>query len=419
VSAVAGVGRARRTRSRATLGGSRTPRGLTVAAVVFALLAVGCNGAPILANQPLSFPSPQATAEPTSRPADPIPIAFPRDDGPHDRLTEWWYYTGHLKSSSGRRFGFEAVIFRAERSSVPTAWASHLALTDEQGHRFLYAQRSEVGPQADHSPRGDNGDPTGFDLQVGGLSPVLVAAGAAPSAVPWRLSGSNGTDHIDAALTPEEAAAAGAPFALQLDLRDLHGVTRHDGDGFVDFGPAGSSYYYSRMRMEATGSLTLDGQQLDVTGTAWFDHQWGDFVSVGGGWDWFALNLADGTDITLSVVRDAGGKPVLVYGTEADVDGTVRRLLQSDFAIESTGTWTSPHTGRTWPSGWTITMHDLTITLEPTLDDQELDTRATTGVAYWEGSQHVDGRRATTEHGQTAFEYIVGEAYVELTRYSN
>ncbi|HJU49042.1 MAG TPA: lipocalin-like domain-containing protein, partial [Gaiellaceae bacterium] len=108
------------------------------------VVLTGCGGGPILANPPLAYPTPAiATPEP-SRPADPLPVELPRDDGPHDRLTEWWYYTGHLTTQEGRRFGFEAVIFRAERGSVPTSWAAHLALTDEAGQEFTYAQRSEI-----------------------------------------------------------------------------------------------------------------------------------------------------------------------------------------------------------------------------------------------------------------------------------
>ena len=80
-----------------------------------------------------------------SRPPDPQPVELPRDDGPHDRLTEWWYDTGHLVAADGRRFGFELVVFRAERGDLPVAWASHLAVTDEDGDRFLYDQRSQLG----------------------------------------------------------------------------------------------------------------------------------------------------------------------------------------------------------------------------------------------------------------------------------
>ena len=165
--------------------------------------------------------------------------------------------------------------------------------------------------------------------------------------------------------------------------------------------------------MTASGSLVLDEQTLDVEGSAWFDHQWGDFIAVGGGgWDWFAVNLDDGTDLTLSLVRDADGSYPLVYGTLVDADGPSRHLAPDAFTVEVTDDWTSPRTGATYPAAWRVTVpaEDLVIELEPTVADQELDTRATTGVIYWEGSQDV----RATRRGAT----LGGEAYVELTGYA-
>jgi predicted secreted hydrolase len=150
-----------------------------------------------------------------------------------------------------------------------------------------------------------------------------------------------------------------------------------------------------------------------VDGSAWFDHQWGDFISVGGGgWDWFAVNLADGTDLTLSLVRDAVGNDSLVYGTVVSADGTVRHLGREAFTVDVAGHWTSPATGAVYPAGWTIRIpgDDLVIDLRPTVAAQELDTRATTGVVYWEGSQVVHATRAGTP--------LDGEGYVELTGYA-
>ena len=93
-----------------------------------------------------------------------------------------------------------------------------------------------------------------------------------------------------------------------------------------------------------------------MTGDAWFDHQWGDFISVGaGGWDWFAVNLDDGTDLTVSLVRAADGTYPLVYGTLVDAQGRTRHLGQEDLAVAVTDEWTSPATGATYPAGWTIT----------------------------------------------------------------
>ena len=134
----------------------RTARGPAVLRLLAAipLLAAGCTG-PILANAPVSRPvAPIASARP-SEPADPRPVTFPGDDAPHDRLTEWWYYTGHLRDrATGDRYGFEFVVFRAERGDFPVTWASHFAITDEHGNRFLYAQRAAVGSAVDRSAGG-------------------------------------------------------------------------------------------------------------------------------------------------------------------------------------------------------------------------------------------------------------------------
>ncbi len=381
---------------------------MLVSAVALAVAA--CSGGLILANPPLVLPVPP-TPGPTAPPiADPQPIVFPRDDGPHDRLTEWWYYTGHLRTESGRRFGFEAVIFRAERGDVPPSWASHLALTDEADGRFLYAQRSEIGPAVDQSPRSQGGAPVGFDLQISGADP---ADPAAASGSPWTLSGSGGRDHIAAAFSPAEIRSAGGAVDLSLMLEAAKPPVLHNGNGWVPFGPAGGSYYYSRTALAAHGGLFVDGQFEFVTGTAWFDHQWGDFISVGGGgWDWFAVNLGDGTDLTLSRVRAADGSYPLVYGTLVSTDGEATHLEAADFAVTATSTWTSPRTGAVYPASWRIEVpsRQLVIGLTSTVSDQELDTRATTGVVYWEGSQRVAATLAGAPLG--------GEAYVELTGYA-
>jgi len=381
--------------------------------VVVASLFAGC-GSPILANPSAARHEPPPVASLAARPADPLPIVFPRDDGPHDRLTEWWYFTGHLRGAAGHRFGFEFVVFRAERGDFPVTWASHLALTDETRGRFSYAQRLELGPQADRSPReagAPAGQPTGFALAV------LPAGGkpeppGQPAPTPWLMSGGSGRGHLEAALSADEEASAGRDFGLDLSLDETQPVL-HDRDGWLDFSAAGGSYYYSRPRMPARGTLTLDGRPLAVTGQAWFDHQWGDFIAVGsGGWDWFAVNLADGTDLVLWLVRDEAGVYRLVYGTLRRPDRTVVHLPAEAFSVRATEHWTSPHSGAAYPAGWRIVVpgEDLTIDLSPTVADQELDTRPTSGVVYWEGSQLV---RASLR-GRS----LSGEAYVELTGYA-
>lgn len=386
---------------------------MTRRAVVLSALAlvVAACGGPVLANPPAVVPVITPGPSATPRPPDPQPIAFPRDDGPHDRLTEWWYVTGHLRATDGTRFGFEDVVFRAERGGFPVSWASHLALTDETGGRFHYAQRSEVGPQVDRSPRDAAGAPTGYAFEVAGLDPATLAP---PTGTPWTMAGAGGADSLTAIASGDEVLGDPvAAFGLDLRLEQDAPPALHDGDGYVDFGPAGGSYYYSRTRMDAAGTVTLGDRELEVTGDAWFDHQWGDFISVGGGgWDWYAVNLDDGTDITLSLVRSADGTHPLVYGTLVDAAGATHHLDRDAFTVEATATWTSPATGATYPAGWTVTLpgDGLEIRLAPTVPQQELDTRASTGVVYWEGSQVVTATRHGTPLG--------GEAYVELTGYA-
>jgi predicted secreted hydrolase len=367
-----------------------------IATVVIAMLLAGCSG-PILANPPAQRPvaTPPPEASPILR-DDPQPIAFPRDDLPHERLTEWWYYTGHLRDAAGGRWGFEYVIFRAERGRFPVTWASHLALTDEAGGTFTYAQRSEIGAAVDRS----SADGVALSLTGG-------------AATPWEMRGSNGVDRLVASATAAETAGEARPIALDLALRSEKEPALHDGDGWIDFGPGGGSYYYSRTRMAAGGAIEVDGRELAVEGIAWFDHQWGDFISVGGGgWDWFAINLDDGTDLTLSLVRDRSGANALVYGTLVREDGSVEHLAREAFTVEVTGRWTSPVTGSEYPAGWRIEVpgQALVVDLTPTVAGQELDTRPTTGVIYWEGSQQVRATRAGRALG--------GEAYVELTGYA-
>ncbi len=360
-------------------------------------LVLGCDSSGrLISNPPAEHPTiPPASASP-DRPADPQPVVFPRDEAAHDRLTEWWYYTGHLQTADNRHYGFEFVVFRAERGDFPVSWASHFALTDETGNRFGYEQRSEIGPQVDVSTE------TGFDLRIHGSTDTgLIDA----SAQPWEMAGLNGSDGMSAQTTN---------FGLDLTMTDTRPKPiLHFGQGWVDFGSAGSSYYYSRPRMTASGTLTVSGQSFEVSGDAWFDHQWGDFIAVGGGgWDWFAVNLDDGTDLTISRVRAADGTYPLIYGTLVGADGSVTHLERDQFTLTANSTWTSPQTGAQYPMEWTIELpaQQLQIKLQPTVLDQELDTRLTTGVVYWEGSQNVQATHA----GQP----LSGQAYVELTGYA-
>lgn len=375
-------------------------------ALVMVLFTVGACSGPIVANPPAVAGAPIVKATPPPPRDDPQPVQFPRDDAPHDRLTEWWYVTGHLTTLDGSRaFGYEAVVFRAIRGDFPVTWASHMALTEKPRNgregSFTYYERAEIGPQVDVSAASDL--PIAAAFVITGADPLSPATFENEL---WSMVvGLDGSIHIGAEW-----------FALQLSAPEA--PVLHDNDGWVDFDVAGGSYYYSRTRMPTGGTLTVDGEVLAVQGTSWFDHQWGDFIAVGGGgWDWFALTLDDGSargiEVTLSFVRAADGSYPLIYGTWINGDGDYDRIDGSEIQLTPTGEWTSPHTGATWPSGWKLKIptRGLQVTITPDVKDQELDTRATTGVIYWEGSNVVRG----SLNGRP----VRGDAYVELTGYAS
>jgi predicted secreted hydrolase len=379
---------------------------MKVMALVFALFAVSACSGPILANPPAVAGAPIVKATPPPPRNDPQPVQFPRDDAPHDRLTEWWYVTGHLTTLDGSRaFGYEAVIFRAIRGDFPVTWASHMALTEKPRNgregSFTYYERAEIGPQVDITAM--------IDAPIAAAFAITGADPLSPATIdndPWSMIvGLDGSMQIGAEWFNLQLAAPETPVL-------------HDNDGWVDFDVAGGSYYYSRTRMPTGGTLTVDGEVLAVQGTSWFDHQWGDFIAVGGGgWDWFALTLDDGSargiEVTLSFVRAADGSYPLIYGTWINGDGDYDRIDGSEIQLTPTGAWTSPHTGAAWPSGWELKIptRGLQVTITPDVRDQELDTRATTGVIYWEGSNVVRG----SLNGRP----VRDDAYVELTGYAS
>jgi predicted secreted hydrolase len=343
----------------------------------FAVVAVAltaCQGSPT-AVAPRSIP--------VERSADAVapqlpPISLPRDDAPHSDLTEWWYYTGHLETRSGDAFGVEFVVFQSTRGTGPVGYAAHYAVTDLGRGTFHYAEKTSVGSQI--------GTTDGFALRV----------------ADWSLVGGNGRDRIVAAM---------ADYQIDLTLQSIRPAVLHQGTGIISFGPAGDSYYYSRPRMRAEGTLTIRGQSEPVTGLVWMDHQWGNFISGGGGWDWLSLHLGDGSDLSGSVVRSDDGSIVLAYATYIDPTGRVTHVPGAAMQFESSGTWQSPQTGATYPARWRVRVSDPAIDLQirTRVADQELDTRGSTGVVYWEGAVDADGTVATRP--------VAGRGYVELTGY--
>src|SRR5919198_2302917 len=241
-------------------------------------------------------PLPEA---PLPSPAPARPIVFPRDAGPHDALTEWWYFTGHLQVEGDvRSYGFEFVIFQVRRQDAPTGYLAHFAVSDIDGQRFSHQSRVAQGPAA-----------TSFPLDVNG----------------WQLGKDGPADVIQARM--QAAPGAEPAFSLNLRLTDDKPPALHHG-GYIEYGSPGGSYYYSRTRLNVVGDLgEADDEPVRVSGIAWMDHQWGNFVvTSAGGWDWYSLQLDDRTELMLYVLRSASGETTGGDGSQGLADGSGRGL---------------------------------------------------------------------------------------------
>jgi predicted secreted hydrolase len=214
---------------------------------------------------------------------------------------------------------------------------------------------------------------------------------------PFRLHAADGGDGIDFALVSEKPPAV------------------HGHDGVSRKGPCATcaSHYYSMTRLRTNGVLSYRGARFSVDGISWMDHEFGsdELQANQQGWDWFSLQLDDGREIMLYRLRQKDGSVTPESsGSLVDAKGRVTYLPLAAFSIAATGTWTSPHTGGVYPSGWRVRVPSAHVdaVLAPQLLDQEL-ANVTGGVSYWEGA--VDARDAASGRA-------LGVGYVELTGYA-
>jgi len=327
---------------------------------------------------------------------------FPQDHGSHDDYrTEWWYYTGHLTARSGRRFGYQLTFFRRavdnpEVRSNPSRWAirhlylAHAALSDVGENRFMF------GEKVSRAALGRAGADTG-------RLNVWIDR--------WSAT-STSTDHSE-----HHLGASTDRFDLNLTVKAdklpvVHGtggISRKGG------GTGQASHYYSLTRLATSGTVTLEGTTYAVDGHSWMDHEFGsaDLGEDVVGWDWFSVQLDNGTELMLYLLRNADAQPDSVSsGTLVLADGRAEHLALSDFRVKVLDQWTSRTSGARYPSGWRIEIPSRRVTIEltPLLKDQELRTAKSTQVTYWEGAVAVRGQAGDAAVG--------GQGYVELTGYA-
>jgi predicted secreted hydrolase len=317
-------------------------------------------------------------------------LEFPADFGSHPQFrTEWWYVTGWLTTRGGETLGFQITFFRTKPNideDNPSSFTprqllvAHCAISDPARGRLWQDQRiRRAGLGLAGAATGDT------DVWIDGWS--------------LRRDAGRYTAKIDA-----------EDFSFDLELTATQAVLLNGESGVSRKGPRpeSASHYYSLPHMRVTGTIARKGRADRVSGDAWFDHEWSSeyLDDQAAGWDWIGINLDDGGALMAFRIRDLQGKAHWAGGTLRGSDGRVQVLRPADVAFTPGRSWRSPRTGTVYPVQWHVRAGSREFDLVPLLDDQENDTRLSTGAIYWEGAVRAYERRRPVGHG-----------YLELTGY--
>jgi predicted secreted hydrolase len=318
------------------------------------------------------------------------PLTFPEDLGSHSQYrTEWWYVTGWLMTEHGESLGFQITFFRTKPDideKNPSAFAprqllvAHCALSDPKRGRLWQDQR----------------------IRRAGLGLADAAEGNTNVWIDgWSLK------HSDHSYVTKIDADE---FSFDLTLAETQAALINGDGGVSRKGPEqdAASYYYSLPHLRVAGAISRKGLNSQVTGEAWFDHEWSSqyLDPEASGWDWIGINLNDGAALMAFRIRGLKGEQRWTGGTLRSADGASQILKPADVDFHAGRRWLSPRTGIAYPVEWTVRAGAREIKLLPLLDDQENDTRLSTGTIYWEGAV-----RAYEDNA------LVGRGYLELTGY--
>jgi predicted secreted hydrolase len=317
-------------------------------------------------------------------------LQFPQDAGAHPAFrSEWWYITGWVQDARGNNFGVQVTFFRNRprvAEANPSAFAprqlvfAHAAIADARHGKLRHDQRAAR---------------TGFGLAEAREETTDVWIGD------WSLK------LIDDSYVAKIAAR---DFEFDLRFASREAFLPQGEQGFSRKGAAlaSASYYYSQPQLAVSGSVVIAGDSVAVTGIAWLDHEWSSeaLATEASGWDWIGINLTDGGALMAFRIRDHSGAALWAGGAFREASGTTRSFEPNEIRFTARRRWRSPRTSVEYPVAMLVNVGDVEYALEPLMDDQELDSRVTTGTIYWEGA--VRALRAGRE---------VGRGYLELTGY--
>ena len=336
-----------------------------------------------------------------------LKLSFPADHYSHpDFKTEWWYYTGHLETESGKRYGYQVTFFRfglrdrqKEAKDQPLfteLYMAHFALSDIARKKFFFRERINRGVAGKAGVRG-------YNDKAGAATDRLLVWNE-----DWKVEG----DDRNHAIQVNDRGTQ-----LRLYLRSIKAPVLHGQNGLSQKGEGEgrASYYYSLTRMQTDGELTIDGKKEKVHGLTWMDHEFGsnqlreDQV----GWDWFSIQLDNQTELMLYLMRRKDGS-VDPYssGTLVSANGATKHLALKDFQVGVSERWKSPNSNANYPMKWKVIIpgEDIELEITPAFHDQELITNRSTRVTYWEGAVQIRGK----VRGQV----VIGDGYVEMTGYA-
>ena len=318
-------------------------------------------------------------------------LRFPRDFGAHpDFRTEWWYITGHVLSGT-REFGFQLTFFRSRvdatqgmrsKFAAKQLIFAHAAITDVQGKKLWHDQRIAR---------------EGFDRAAASEQDTDIKLGD------WSLQHKQGR-YI--------AALPAANFTLIFQLAETQAILLQGDKGLSRKGPEPkqASYYYSQPQLGASGSLGVKNQKFEVTGKAWLDHEWSEELlhPDAAGWDWIGMNLDDGSALTAFRLRDKQGNTLWDGGSFRSPQAGLTTFSRGEVTFKPLRRWKSPLSQASYPVEWTVRTPADTYTVRAVIDNQELDSRQSTGAIYWEGlSDLIDSKGKR-----------VGRGYLEMTGYA-
>ena len=317
-------------------------------------------------------------------------LVFPRDHGAHpDYRVEWWYVTGWIESEGVER-GFQVTFFRIRtglQEENQSGFApkqllfAHAAIADAKHGRLRHDQRAGRD---------------GFGLAYANIGNTGVEVDG------WRLFRTSGV---------YRTRIVARDFVLDLRLEPTQPVVLQGREGYSRKGQQQhqASYYYSLPHLRVTGSMEIANEALPVRGEAWLDHEWSSeyLPADAQGWDWVGVNFLDGGALMAFRMRASDGRTLWAGGSLRDANGRMKILAPNDVEFEPRRQWRSPRTGVDYPVAMRVRAGERIVELEPLIDDQELDSSASTGIIYWEGAVHarVNGKPA-------------GRGYLELTGYA-